>query len=145
LRCDDIHDLGVEGFQHVQYIDKLGHNDTFTQNSSPIAIDREIDRIYLNATRNIKLLSQSSQQVLMEIEKKASLDKLVDNVCEASEDVACDCVLWNPWVDKSRGLADLDDEGYLTFVCVEPGTVARPMEVPPHHTLRLYQSLLPTE
>ena len=35
--------------------------------------------------------------------------------------VPVDVVLWNPWIDKSRALADLGEESYPNFICVEPG------------------------
>jgi D-hexose-6-phosphate mutarotase len=58
--------------------------------------------------------------------------------------VPCDCVLWNPWVDKSRALADMDDSGYLSFVCVEPGVVSEYVTVAPGEALNLSQMLIPT-
>lgn len=33
-------------------------------------------------------------------------------------------VLFNPWIEKSRNLVDMNDDGYLNMVAVEPGTVS---------------------
>ena len=30
-----------------------------------------------------------------------------------------DAVVWNPWVDKSRAMADFGDEEYHEMLCVE--------------------------
>ena len=34
-----------------------------------------------------------------------------------------DIVVWNPWVDKSKSMADFDDEGYRFMVSLEPGNL----------------------
>ena len=34
-----------------------------------------------------------------------------------------DCVVWNAWIDKCRGIGDMEDEDYKRYVCVEPGSV----------------------
>ena len=34
-----------------------------------------------------------------------------------------DCVVWNAWIDKCHGIADMEDEDYKQYVCVEPGHV----------------------
>ena len=142
LRCDtDIHDLVVDGFQDVQYIDKLVNNETLTQPKDPITITREVDRVYINAINNIKLLSSKHNKVYLEITKTATLE---NKSTHETVPIEADCVLWNPWIDKSKGLADLDDEGYLSFVCVEPGTVAKLVQVPPNSVLTLTQTLAPS-
>jgi D-hexose-6-phosphate mutarotase len=33
-------------------------------------------------------------------------------------------VVWNPWIEKAKGMADFDDEEYHNMVCVEVGSVA---------------------
>jgi glucose-6-phosphate 1-epimerase len=35
-------------------------------------------------------------------------------------------VVWNPWKDKCRTIADLEAGDYLRFVCAEPGIIAPP-------------------
>lgn len=137
LCIPDVHKLTIEGYQDNNYIDKLKDNGTFSQIDNPIQIVGEIDRIYVNSTSNIKLSLLSSIDAFLEVEKKAHLET------EAGEvPVDVDCVLWNPWIEKSKTLADLDNEGYLNFVCVEPGTVCKFVEVLPGCTLHLTQTLV---
>jgi glucose-6-phosphate 1-epimerase len=33
-------------------------------------------------------------------------------------------VLWNPWIEKTKGLSDMADEEYVNMVCLEPGLVS---------------------
>lgn len=38
-----------------------------------------------------------------------------------------DIVVWNPHVAKTAGMADMPKDGWKSFVCVEPGSVQRPV------------------
>eukprot|EP00672_Neobodo_designis_P021396 CAMPEP_0174847440 /NCGR_PEP_ID=MMETSP1114-20130205/12917_1 /TAXON_ID=312471 /ORGANISM="Neobodo designis, Strain CCAP 1951/1" /LENGTH=302 /DNA_ID=CAMNT_0016081719 /DNA_START=52 /DNA_END=960 /DNA_ORIENTATION=+ len=42
-----------------------------------------------------------------------------------------DTVLWNPWIEKAKALADLPDDGYKHFVCVESAAVKNKVTVAP--------------
>lgn len=33
-------------------------------------------------------------------------------------------VVWNPWIEKAKGMGDFGDEEYNNMVCVEVGSVA---------------------
>ena len=47
----------------------------------------------------------------------------ISEVVNDSEPQVPDCVVWNAWIDKCRGIADMEDEDYKRYVCVEPGSV----------------------
>ena len=36
-------------------------------------------------------------------------------------------VVWNPWVEKAKGMSDFGDEEYKTMICVEAGSVVDPV------------------
>ena len=54
-----------------------------------------------------------------------------------------DCVLWNPWVEKSKAMADFGGEEYKTMVCVEPGIVSQFHALQPGCAFVLEQTIFP--
>ena len=150
--------LLVTGFHDLTYRDKLRDNNEFKESDELKRVTAEIDRLYYAPegdlvvtlyTANDELSSSSSSETeiaktpFMEVSKSASLsDVVVEGISSSSvEKIPSDVVFWNPWIEKSLTLADLDNEAYLNFVCVEPGTVRDWVTVPPQKQLRLSQTL----
>lgn len=51
-------------------------------------------------------------------------------------------VVWNPWIEKAKRTADLLDEEYHQFLCVEPVcSVATPVSLPPKKTTTFSMSI----
>jgi glucose-6-phosphate 1-epimerase len=96
----DIRRVTIEGLDGASYLDTVGPH-TERKQSGDIVIDREVDRIY-----------RSSNEVRI---KDAALGRVISIAGSGSESA----VVWNPWIEKARSLADLPDEDYLRFVCVE--------------------------
>lgn len=74
----------------------------------PISIESETDRIY-NAPpeQAIKVLEHGKDRY------------------ELSRDMLSDVVVWNPWIEKAKGMADFGPEdGYKNMICVEAGSVS---------------------
>lgn len=40
-----------------------------------------------------------------------------------------EAVVWNPHVEKSAGMADLEKNGWRHFACVEPAVAVNPVKV----------------
>lgn len=79
-------------------------------NSEPgaITIAGEVDRLYS---------SDSAQPIVVAEKNKPKY--------EITQDLMSDVVVWNPWVEKAKGIADLGPEdGYKKMICVEAGSVA---------------------
>ena len=70
--------------------------------TGPVTIDREVDRIYRNAARELVI-------------RDASLDRRI-RILSAGSKTA---VVWNPWAKISAEMGDLKDDDYERFVCVE--------------------------
>lgn len=120
LSVSRIESVEVEGLQSLPYFDQLTGIDHRPQ-QRVVSIDQEIDRIYWGAdplgvvvdhgwNRRMTLSSQGAGSV----------------------------VLWNPWIAKSRRMADFGDNEYQQMVCLETANVRRAAwEVEPHGERRL--------
>jgi len=78
-------------------------------------IDKEVDRIYQAAAGGPVVLHDAGTGVSLEISQRGFQD----------------VVLWNPWIEKAKRLADLPDDGYTKFVCVEAAAALTPLFVAP--------------
>lgn len=74
----------------------------------PISIRSETDRIYTAAPEQaIEILEKGKDRY------------------ELTRDMLSDVVVWNPWLEKAKGMADFGPEdGYKKMVCVEAGSVS---------------------
>ena len=97
----DIAKVGVNGLDGVAYIDKLNESAEEIQ-SGRVEISGEADRIYHGRIGELTIDDASlGRRILIQHEGSAS------------------AVVWNPWIDTARAMADLDDRDYERFVCVE--------------------------
>jgi glucose-6-phosphate 1-epimerase len=81
---------------------------TTQQQTNPVlSITGEVDRVY-------KSLPQDTTSVLEA--GKPRFDVVRDNLV--------DTVIWNPWIEKAKGMADFTPkDGYKNMLCVEVGAV----------------------
>jgi glucose-6-phosphate 1-epimerase len=76
--------------------------------AAPIrTIEGEVDRIYHGSKGNAVRVTDSATGATTTI----------------TADGLDDTVLWNPWIEKAAKLADMPDDGYKSFVCVESAAV----------------------
>lgn len=86
----------------LDYKDKTRGFATFNQ-SEHLTVESETDRVYLNPPKVVSLVDPGQQQTL-EIQTWGNTD----------------LVVWNPWKDNACKMADFDDEGYTSMICIEP-------------------------
>ena len=103
--------MTVAGLEGASYVDKVDGAKTKTQGSSqPVSITGETDRVYSPA-------GGAAQPVAVLEAGKPLFTVTRDNLD--------DVVVWNPWTDKAKGMADFaPDDGFRNMVCVEPGSVS---------------------
>lgn len=100
LGVSDISQVRVVNLDGCPYLDTAGVPEMRKQKGD-VAFAREVDRIY-GSTGRILLVDDLSGRTIL-IEKTGSPSTVV----------------WNPWAEKAAVLADLPDDGYLKFCCIE--------------------------
>lgn len=97
-----VHGIGVP------YLDQV--EDTDGSQDGPLGFPGRIDRVYTAA------------EPVSRIE-----DPALGREIEVRHHDYSDVVTWNPGPDLSKSMADLTDEGYRGFVCVETARISDPM------------------
>lgn len=96
----DINQVSVEGVDGAAYEDRVtGHNGT---QQGAVRFTGETDRVY------------ESRQFLARI-----LDPVWDRTIQIEKVGSAQTVIWNPWIDKSKAMADFGDDEWTGMVCVE--------------------------
>lgn len=103
----DIHAVRVHGLEGAQYYDALDQKRLKRQPGEPISFTGELDRTYIN-TQAACVIEDPGLKRRIFVEKSGSLSTVV----------------WNPWIAKSRAMADFGDDEWPQMVCVETGNIA---------------------
>ncbi|EKG05151.1 hypothetical protein TCSYLVIO_003778 [Trypanosoma cruzi] len=110
----DITKTRVDGVNTTSFINNLKEQQAL-QSPEPLwCIREEVDRIYVDQKSAVSLLDQARHRTV-----------------HVSGENLPDVVLWNPWVEKTARLNDLPLDGYNKFVCVEHGSIAKEVILPP--------------
>jgi len=109
LPVDHISKVRVRGLKGVTYVDKVNDSKEIEEKNEIVTISSEVDRIYKNVTNDVYLGDGGNADVVIQ---KTGFN---------------DIVLWNPWIEKSKGMDDLKSDEYQRFVCVEAGAVSSPV------------------
>ena len=114
FKVGDVTRAQVLGLEDKRFIDKVAHDAIETQDG-PVAVHGEVNRIYEGVDRDLLI-------------DDAALDRRIRIRGTGSST----CVVWNPWIETAKSMADLDDADYLTMLCVETLNAASEIiEVPP--------------
>lgn len=130
FRCEDalhtyfaissIHDIEVRGLEATEYLTVIEDAPRKRQGDQPIRFRGETDRVYLN--------TQGAYDIV---------DPGWNRRIHIQATQARSAVVWNPWIEKSKRLADFDDNEWPNMVCVETGNIAdNALQVSPGATHR---------
>jgi glucose-6-phosphate 1-epimerase len=108
LSTSDIAHSHIEGLGN-SYIDSLQENTMVTAEESMLQIHSEVDRIYTHP-QDENILT-TTEQTLRLIHQGHS-----------------DVVVWNPWIERSAEIADMDRDDYLHMVCIETARITQPFD-----------------
>jgi glucose-6-phosphate 1-epimerase len=106
LCVGDVTQVSVSGLERMEYLDRVGAP-VVRQQRGKVTFSQEVDRDY--AARGSVVLSDGSLGRQLKIRGEGSRSTVV----------------WNPWIEKSKRLADLPDEAYQSFVCIETANAWR--------------------
>ena len=99
--------ISITGLRNATYLDKV--NDATCLEIYPtISIGCEVDRVFCDTITTVGILDPG-------FERKIWIEKSGSN----------STVVWNPWIEKSKRMADFGDDEYQRMVCVESGNVAK--------------------
>ncbi len=107
LRVGDIHRVTLRGLEGAEYLDKTAGFERRPQGDQPVTFSGETDRVYLH-TRAACVVEDPALRRRIVIDKSGS---------DAT-------VVWNPWRQRAAAMADFDDDGWRTMVCVETANAA---------------------
>lgn len=102
----DIHQTRLEGLNHQSYLDTLDNWRRKTQ-SGDIRFNSETDRIYYTSPDGHHL-------TLTTPESRTQIDA----------DGSQSCIVWNPWIEKARGLGQFSDDAWQRMMCAETANAA---------------------
>lgn len=97
----------VEGLKGTAYLDSLDGRKEKQEEPDSLVFDKEVDRIYLQAPDELKIVDEGAGRTITV--QKVNFP---------------DAVVWNPWVDKAKGMADFGDEEYKEMLCIEPAVAS---------------------
>lgn len=114
----DITQVSVDGLAGSSYIDKVDGATTKTEGDASaggVTITGETDRVYTPAG------GPAPPIVVREGQGQGQGQGPAFSVVRDNLD---DVVVWNPWADKARGIADFAPaDGFRRMLCVEAGAV----------------------
>ena len=119
FRIDEISQLGITGLKGVSFFDKLDDPARERkEDRDTVVFSQETDRIYADVGEGhrIRLLQNGHP------------------LCSTENLGFRDTVVWNPWIQKAKAMEDFGDEEFRTMVCVELGTVSKPVTLAPGET-----------
>ncbi len=99
---EDVQKVSVTGLEGTTYLDKVDGQKQKPQGNDPIAITAETDRVYLK-TQSTCRLNDPAQSRQIIVEKSGSQSTVV----------------WNPWIAKSKAMADFGDDEWKQMLCIE--------------------------
>jgi len=112
----DVRQVSVAGLEGAAYLDKVDGATRKTQTDVLITIAGETDRLYLDTGAAVTLTDPGLGRRIR-VEKTGSRSSVV----------------WNPWVAKSRAMADFGDDEWPGMICIETANAAdNAVTVPPH-------------
>jgi glucose-6-phosphate 1-epimerase len=98
FNISDIKNISVKGLDSKPYLDSVTKE--HHKQKGDLTFDKETDYVYQEVDQDIVLHDNFRD---IKIQNRGSSS----------------CVVWNPWIEKSKKLSGMRDEAYPEFVCIE--------------------------
>ncbi len=112
LRVDAIEPVRLHGLCGLRYRDSAHGGGEAVEAQDALRIEGEVDRIYFDAPQSLELTEPSGR---LRIESSGFRD----------------AVVWNPGAERAAAFADLDQDGWRRFLCVESAAIGAPPRLEP--------------
>lgn len=98
----DVRKISVTGLENTKYLDKVGGSNIRKQGKTPVTFTGETDRVY-QPTAAACVIHDPGWGRKIEVAKSSSSATVV----------------WNPWAEKAKEMADMGEDEWPGMVCVE--------------------------
>ncbi|HHT00976.1 MAG TPA: D-hexose-6-phosphate mutarotase [Thiomicrospira sp.] len=98
--------MQIKGLEGSTHLDKLVEDAPAETQADMVVLNPAKDSVYLNQTGTVSLVDADNNREII-IQKRNSHSSVV----------------WNPGPEIVKGFADIDDQAWLEFACVESGNV----------------------
>jgi len=98
----DVRQVAVSGLENTAYIDKTGGFQRRVQGDTPLRISKETDQVHQSTTASCVIHDPEWNRRII-VEKSGSNTTVV----------------WNPWIEKTKSLADMATDEWQQMICVE--------------------------
>jgi glucose-6-phosphate 1-epimerase len=106
LAVGDVRRVRVEGLHGREYLDKVDGRKRKAQ-SGAVTITGETDRVYLNTPDTVTVHDAAGNRRI-----------------SVAKEGSSSTVVWNPWTEKAKKMADFGDDEWPRMLCVETANVA---------------------
>lgn len=107
LAVGDIRRTTIDGLAGRQFIDKADKGQRKTQSPGPFSITGETDRVYVDTPDTVTVNDHANSRRLI-----------------VSKSGSNSTVVWNPWINKARAMADFGDDEWPAMLCIETANAA---------------------
>lgn len=107
LAVGDIRRTKIDGLAGRTFIDKVDKASRKTQPDGAFTLSGETDRVYLDTPDTVTVNDEVNARRLV--------------VSKSGSDAT---VVWNPWTDKARAMADFGDDEWPGMLCIETANAA---------------------
>ena len=102
LAVSDVRRIRLHGLENATYLDKVAGGAGKREESAALTFTAETDRVYLDTTGACTIEDPGwSRRIIV------------------SKSGSRSTVVWNPWQEKARAMADLGEDAWTGMVCVE--------------------------